>query len=130
MSQQPDNTGIHPTTIEDVNHQQVSHNKYGGAVWMKKPETVTNDKETMSAISSTRSEYGSSDGNSSTHSQRPVADKDAFIQSGDTRQHWQYNMTPAERAKQLAAEMNETHRRSSAEEKKLKIGGQKELKLN
>jgi hypothetical protein len=127
MNEQPANTGAHPTTIEDVNHQQASYNNRDDTIQMKKPGTFTNDKET---ISSTRSEYGSSDGNSSMHSERPVADKDAFIQPEETKQHWQHNMTPAQRAKQLEAEMKKSHTGGSSEEKKLKIGEQKEFKLD
>lgn len=125
MNQQPINSSIHPIATEDTSHQQASHDNYGDNSRMKKPQRATEERET---ISSTRSEYGSSDDHSSTHTQRPVADKDAFIQPGETQQHWQHKMTPADRAKELEAEMKETYK--SSEEKKLKIGGQKEFKLD
>lgn len=81
--------------------------------------------------SSTTSEYGSSSSSqqvSSPHSsQRPVADRDAFIQDKDTQQYYQHNLNPLERAKELAAEMKSTReeRRKSFGEKFLKIGGGK-----
>ncbi|KAI8080295.1 uncharacterized protein B0P05DRAFT_540746 [Gilbertella persicaria] len=109
-------SGDHPTTAYDISPMK------------------SNDQFTSETMSSTRSEYGSD--NSSRHSQanRPVADKEAFIQPNQSKQHWQSNMSPAERAKKLADEMDKSleQRRASAGEgdKMLKIGGKKEYKLD
>jgi hypothetical protein len=159
------NTSIHPTaTAEDINRisnvtdashpldtgnntqdiqrntsnmTQTSHTTTSGH--NNNTRLRTKDPEIISAVSSTPSEYGSSDGSHrSPHAAgslgRPVADKNAFIQY-DTRRHWQNTMTPAERAKRLAEEMDrnlDERRRSSADDagKSLKIGGVKDIKLD
>ncbi|KAI8356653.1 hypothetical protein BD560DRAFT_406509 [Blakeslea trispora] len=114
--EQPAQTGNHPTTLNDVTQQSSTHQP---GVYMKKPEDAMH--------SSTQAEHGN------TEKQRPVADQDAFIQPHQTKQHLQSNISPAERAKQLASEMDKTfeERRKSADEgdKLLKIGGKKEYKL-
>ncbi|KAL9543727.1 hypothetical protein MBANPS3_007975 [Mucor bainieri] len=157
LQEQSAQTGIHPSTTNDLDQSS------GGVhpqsrVWMKKPEaagthagataTATagglddlhqQQRDTSSAVSSTPSEYGSDDtSHRSPHanqssSERPVADRDAFIQADQNQ--WQSKMSPAERAKQLAAEMDQNIdcRRTSTGsigDKILKIGGKKEYKLD
>ncbi|KAI8970336.1 hypothetical protein BDF20DRAFT_916153 [Mycotypha africana] len=121
-------TGSHPTTVDDIDHQNnVTHNHNGQGTGFLDPGNI------RSPESSTRSDYGSSsdDRSSVSQSQRPVADRDAFITPDHTKDHWQFNMTPAERAKHLAAEMksSEGERRRSSVEKLLRIGGKKDIKL-
>ncbi|KAI8641656.1 hypothetical protein BD408DRAFT_417705 [Parasitella parasitica] len=138
-------SGTHPTTASELDQQSaINQQPRNGGVWMKKPQAssgaVKEQKDRSSAISSTPSEYGSDDtSNRSPHAgqsnERPVADKDAFIQSDLGQQHWQSRISPAERAKELAAEMNQNvdRRRSSTSsigDKILKLGGKKEYKLN
>ncbi|KAI9261946.1 hypothetical protein EDC94DRAFT_500051, partial [Helicostylum pulchrum] len=91
------------------------------------------------AISSTPSEYGSSDDNTSPRTSNAkraplTADKNAFIQSNDTKKHWQNNMSPADRSKELAKEMDsiikDRRRSSDDQDKSLKIGEKKEFKLD
>lgn len=89
------------------------------------------NRDGVSSISSTPSEYGSSDSNISPRQKPPVADKNAFIESNHTKKNWQHSMSPADRAKKLGAEMEEvlqTHK--SPERKFLKIGENKEYKLD
>ncbi|CEP08199.1 hypothetical protein [Parasitella parasitica] len=138
-------SGTHPSTANDLDQQSaINQQPRNGGVWMKKPQasagSYVQEKDNSSAISSTPSEYGSDDtSHRSPHvsqsSERPVADRDAFIQPDQVQQHWQTRMTPAERAKELAAEMNQNvdRRRSSSSsfgDKILKLGGKKEYKLN
>ncbi|KAI7870497.1 uncharacterized protein EV154DRAFT_392216, partial [Mucor mucedo] len=87
------------------------------------------------AVSSTPSEYGSSSDNMSPRTassqDMPVADKNAFIESNATKKHWQHSMSPAARAKELGAEMQQVlQTRKSPERKSLKIGEKKEYKLD
>lgn len=141
----PAQTGIHPSTANDLNQSNTMNQQpHNGGVWMKKPQEMSGatgeQKDSISAVSSTPSEYGSENtSHRSPHanqsSERPVADRDAFIQSNEVNQQWQTKMSPAERAKQLAAEMDQNidRRRSSGGsigEKILKIGGKKEYKLD
>ncbi|KAK4517718.1 uncharacterized protein ATC70_001060 [Mucor velutinosus] len=149
-------TGIHPNTTNDLDQSSgMNAQSRNGGVWMKKPEAMAagttattttaglddlhQQRDTSSAVSSTPSEYGSDDtSHRSPHanqssSERPVADRDAFIQADQSQ--WQNKMSPAERAKQLAAEMNQNidRRRTSTGsvgDKILKIGGKKEYKLD
>lgn len=140
QAQQQNLSGAHPATVDDVNRTgsltQTSHPVEGASnnnanVMMKNPGNNTG----ASAVSSTPSEYGSDDSNSrrsSGSSPRPVADKNAFIKSNEVDKHWQNNMTPAERAKQLGEEMDQTlkeRRKSSSssnsQEKTMKIAGKK-----
>lgn len=132
-------TGFNP--VQDINHSEnmtptshpVSSNN-NTSLWTKQSEHVK-DKDGISSVSSTPSEYGSSDDNIShrTDNSRdiPVADKNAFIQSNDTKKHWQHSMSPAARAKELGVEMDHViHGRKSTENKSLKIGETKEYKLD
>ncbi|KAG2231418.1 hypothetical protein INT48_003656 [Thamnidium elegans] len=138
-------TGIHPTTVEDTNRStnltQTSnpvpgHHNNNTSISAK---NHLNNKDGLSAISSTPSEYGSSDDNTSPRTSNTkraplTADKNAFIQSNDTKKHWQNNMSPADRSKELAKEMDsiiKDRRRSSDDhDKSLKIGEKKEFKLD
>lgn len=144
-AQQQNLSGAHPATVDDLNRSgsltqtsnpvEGTHNNNANLM-MKSPGNNTG----ISAVSSTRSEYGSDDNSSrrsSGSSPRPVADKNAFIKNGEVDKHWQNNMTPAERAKQLGEEMDRTlkeRRKSnsssdSQHNKTVKIGGKKELNL-
>lgn len=139
----PLNTGNGVIANKTQRTTQTSHSQSGGhhngtSLWMKKPENTSNSNQ--SAVSSSTSEYGSSSSDGSHQYPhygklgRPVADKNAFIQSDSSSRHWQNTMTPAERAKQLAEEMdqalNERRRSSSDASKSLKIGGAKDIKLD
>ncbi|KAL7320385.1 hypothetical protein PS15m_000281 [Mucor circinelloides] len=152
LQEQSAQTGTHPTTANDLDQSSgMNTQSHQGGVWMKKPQTMATgldnqqqqqqqqQRDTSSAVSSTPSEYGSDDtSHRSPHanqnsSERPVADRDAFIQADQNQ--WQNKMSPAERAKQLAAEMDQTidRRRTSTGsigDKILKIGGKKEYKLD
>lgn len=92
-------------------------------------------KDGTSAVSSTPSEYGSSEDNMSPRTassqDMPVADKNAFIETNTTKKHWQHSMSPAARAKELGAEMHHVlQSRKSPKRKSLKIGEKKEYKLD
>ncbi|KAI9483132.1 MAG: hypothetical protein EXX96DRAFT_556989, partial [Benjaminiella poitrasii] len=133
------------TTNNDFNRQNIpsqqnaSNTVFGGVNPLTNQVEKIDDNRT-STMSSTRSEYGSSDESSrrsphaSQSSQRPVADKDAFIQP-DSQRQWQSSISPAQRAKELASEMKqniEERRRSSVnsgDEKILRIGGNKEFRI-
>ncbi|OAD01408.1 hypothetical protein MUCCIDRAFT_165291 [Mucor lusitanicus CBS 277.49] len=150
LQEQSAQTGIHPSTTNDLDQSSgMNAQSRDGGVWMKKPEAMAattglgdlnqQQRDANSAISSTPSEYGSDDtSHRSPHanqssSERPVADRDAFIQADQNQ--WQNKMSPAERAKQLAAEMDQKidRRRTSTGsigDKILKIGGKKEYKLD
>lgn len=147
-------TGEHPTTVDDISTQQniptSQHHTTTAATSIPMGSNVsgihptdTHDisrgldrrDDNISNVSSTRSEYGSDDtSHRSPHvgkQQRPVADRDAFIQPEDTQQYVQNNMNPAERAKELADEMKHNAKRSASnDEKILRIGGQKEFNLH
>ncbi|KAI8978575.1 hypothetical protein BDB01DRAFT_263961 [Pilobolus umbonatus] len=78
--------------------------------------------------SSTQSEYGSV---SSSDSDRPVADKDAFMKSSDHK-HFKKHNNLAERAKELDEEMKMKQRQGrklSGDEKLIKIGDNKEMRI-
>lgn len=154
LQEQSAQTGIHPSTTNDLDQSSgMNSQSRNGGVWIKKPEAMAagattgvddlrqqqKQRDTSSAVSSTPSEYGSDDtSHRSPHanqssSERPVADRDAFIQADQNQ--WQNKMSPAERAKQLAAEMDQNidRRRTSTGsigDKILKIGGKKEYKLD
>ncbi|CAO0789628.1 unnamed protein product [Mucor circinelloides] len=148
LQEQSAQTGTHPTTANDLDQSSgMNTQSHQGGVWIKKPQAMgtgldnqqQQQRDTISAVSSTPSEYGSDDtSHRSPHanqssSERPVADRDAFIQADQNQ--WQNKMSPAERAKQLAAEMDQNidRRRTSTGsigDKILKIGGKKEYKLD
>ncbi|KAI9365326.1 hypothetical protein BD770DRAFT_378289 [Pilaira anomala] len=139
-------TGDHPTTVEDIhrssgnNLTQTSNPTQGlrnNNTNLTHKNNLEDSKGSVSAISSTPSEYGSSDDNNSrtSHNNRAplTADKNAFVEPKDTKKHWQTKMSPSERAKELVKEMDDKikHRGTTDEkEKSLKIGESKEIKLD
>ncbi|OBZ82279.1 hypothetical protein A0J61_09670 [Choanephora cucurbitarum] len=123
--EQPARTGNHPTTTDSLYEQSsLSH--------MEQPAQTGNHPTTLNDVTQQSATQGSHTAHHQ-RTERPVADKDAFIQPNETKQHLQSNISPAERAKQLASEMDKTfeERRKSADEgdKLLKIGDKKEFKL-
>ncbi|KAI8331608.1 hypothetical protein EDC96DRAFT_32421 [Choanephora cucurbitarum] len=121
--EQPAQTGNHPTTTDSL-YEQSSLNH------MEQPAQTGNHPTTLNDVTQQSATQGTAH---QQRTERPVADKDAFIQPHETKQHLQSNISPAERAKQLASEMDKTfeERRKSADEgdKLLKIGDKKEIKL-
>lgn len=137
-------SGEHPSTVNDIQQNIPSHHhtsgQYNANLSGINPNTAHDigQEDTLSNISSTPSEYGSDDtshrsphlGHQQQQQQRPVADRDAFIQEKDTNQYLQNSMNPAERAKELAKEMkNGAVRTASGDEKLLRVGGKKEFNL-